>query len=69
MTRVFAWVAVTALFLAMVFGGALSSGEEVRANWNFEQPDERTWRVKAALAFLAVAIVAGFLAWAFSGHV
>lgn len=63
---VLTWVAGISLLLAAVLSGALNSGDRIRANYQTEQPAERSLRVKAAGVCLAVGVVAGLLAWALS---
>lgn len=51
-----------ALLLALAFSGALITGDRIRANYCTEDPAGRSFRLKAAVVCLAVAIVAGLLA-------
>lgn len=64
MHTILTWIAGIFLFLAAAFSGALLSGDRIRANDAAEQPDERLWRIRAALFCMAVGGTAGLLAWA-----
>lgn len=60
------WIAGISLLLAAAFSGVLTSGDRIRANYYSEQSSDRSFRLKATIVLLAVALVAGVLAWAAS---
>lgn len=62
----FAALAGLSLLAAAVLSGALGSGDRLRANFVTEKAEESSWRVRAAWACLAVAVLSGALSWLFS---